>query len=73
MGVPTGSFISTDGRESTYAPIDFSVDCDLIAGTNEEFAFPHLEDALCSRAMPVVQRRCSCSPLFEIVAVSRHA
>lgn len=73
MGVPTGSFISTDRRESTCACIDFSVDGDLIAGTNEGFAFPHIEDALCLWAVPVVQRRCSCSPLFEIAAVSRHA
>lgn len=62
-----------DGRESTCARIDFSVDGHFIARTNEGFAFPRLEDALCSRAMPAVQRRCSHFPLFEIVAVSRHA
>jgi len=58
VGVLTGSFISTDRREGTCTCIDFSVDDDLIAGTNEGFAFPHLEDVLCSRAVPVVQRRC---------------
>lgn len=54
------------------ARIDFSGDGDLIAGTKEGFAFPRREDALCSRAVPVVQRRCSCSPVFEIAAVLRH-
>lgn len=65
MGVPTGRW---EG-----ARIKSSDDGDLSAGTSEGFAFLHLEDALCSQAVLVVQRRCSCSPLFESVAVSRHA
>lgn len=67
-GCPYGEFYK-HGQEG----VDFSVDGDLIAGTNEGFAFPHTEDALCLWSVPVVQRRCSCSPLFEIAAVSRHA